>query len=82
MTDDGCQITISDDGKGIPAGSIVHITEAFYRVDKARSRSQGGAGLGLTLCAQIAQMHGGNIYFDSEEGHGTTVTVLLKGGRA
>ncbi len=82
MTDDGCLIFISDTGKGIPANSITHITEAFYRVDKARSRAQGGAGLGLTLCARIAQMHNGTISFESIEDHGTTVTVQLKGGRA
>lgn len=82
MTDSGCRIIISDNGKGIPADSITHITEAFYRVDKARSRAQGGAGLGLTLCAKIASMHHGTISFESREGQGTSVTVQLNGGRA
>lgn len=82
MTTDGCQIKVSDNGSGIPKTALAHITEAFYRVDKSRSRAQGGAGLGLTLCAEIARMHRGTISFESEEGYGTTVTVELKGGLA
>ncbi len=82
MTSDGCRIQVKDNGKGIPEESITHITEAFYRVDKSRSRAQGGAGLGLTLCAEIARMHNGTISFQSSEGMGTLVTVELKGGLA
>lgn len=82
MTADGCTVTVTDNGSGIPATALAHITEAFYRVDKSRSRAQGGAGLGLTLCAEIAKMHHGTISFESKEQCGTTVTVNLKGGRA
>lgn len=82
MTTDGCQIRVTDNGRGIPADALSHITEAFYRVDKSRSRAEGGAGLGLTLCAEIAGMHHGTIAFESEENRGTTVTVDLKGGLA
>ena len=53
------------------------ITEAFYRVDKSRSRQQGGAGLGLALCKRIAQLHWGDISFSSVPGNGTRVTVTL-----
>ncbi len=81
MTADGCQVKVADNGQGIPQTALSHITEAFYRVDKARSRAQGGAGLGLTLCAEIARLHHGTITFQSEEGRGTIVTVDLKGGR-
>lgn len=81
MTADGCVIAVGDNGRGIPPEALAHITEAFYRVDKSRSRAQGGAGLGLTLCAKIAQLHGGSIRFDSTVGRGTVVTVILKGGR-
>ena len=56
--------------------------EAFYRVDKSRSRKQGGAGLGLALCAKIVEVHNGDIKFESKENEGTTVTVELKGGIA
>ncbi len=82
MTADGCTVTVTDNGSGIPETALAHITEAFYRVDKSRSRAQGGAGLGLTLCAEIAKMHHGTISFESKEQCGTTVTVNLKGGRA
>ena len=61
--------------------ALNHLTEAFYRVDKSRSRRQGGAGLGLTLCAKIAALHDGSIRFDSTPSLGTTVLVTLKGDR-
>jgi len=80
MTDDGCRITVSDNGTGIPDESLSHLTEAFYRVDKSRSRAQGGAGIGLALCKEIASLHNGSIGFESELGVGTTVTVEFKGG--
>ena len=80
MTDDGCRITVSDNGTGIPDESLSHLTEAFYRVDKSRSRAQGGAGIGLALCKEIAALHNGSISFESELGVGTTVTVEFKGG--
>ena len=82
LTDTGCILTVKDTGYGIPPDAIAHLTEAFYRVDKARSRAQGGAGLGLTLCAQIAQLHHGSIRFESAPEQGTSVIVALKGGRA
>lgn len=82
MTDNGCIVTVTDNGSGIPQSALAHITEAFYRVDKSRSRAEGGAGLGLTLCSEIARMHHGSISFESTQGCGTTVTVVLKGGLA
>lgn len=73
----GCQFQVVDNGRGMEASELTKITEAFYRVDKARSRSQGGAGLGLALCKQIVELHNGNIHFDSHPGKGTRVTVTL-----
>lgn len=81
MLDDGCRISVRDNGKGIPKEAISHLTEAFYRVDKARSREKGGVGLGLSICREIIALHQGNITFDSELGNGTCVTVELRGGR-
>ena len=75
----GCQFLVADNGRGMEKAELSRITEAFYRVDKARSRSQGGAGLGLALCRQIVELHGGSIHFASELGKGTRVTVTLYG---
>ena len=74
---DGCQFQVVDNGRGMAPEELGRITEAFYRVDKARSRSQGGAGLGLALCKQIVELHNGTIHFSSEPGKGTKVTVTL-----
>ncbi len=82
MLPDGCRILVRDNGRGIPPDALEHLTEAFYRVDKARSRAQGGVGLGLALCREIAALHGGRIRFASKAGQGTAVVVELKGGRA
>lgn len=76
-TGDLCEISITDNGRGIPEDELNKIKDAFYRVDKSRSRAQGGVGLGLRLCDEIAALHGGEISFESELGKGTTVTVRL-----
>ncbi len=76
----GCQIQVVDNGRGMAQEELSKITEAFYRVDKSRSRKQGGAGLGLALCRQIVALHRGNIQFQSAVGTGTRVTVTLYGG--
>ena len=75
----GCEIQVVDNGRGMEADQLSRVTEAFYRVDKARSRSQGGAGLGLALCKQIVELHNGDLRFASEPGKGTRVTVTLYG---
>jgi signal transduction histidine kinase len=77
--DGACRIRVLDNGRGIPPEALEHITEAFYRVDRSRSRQQGGVGLGLALCSRIAELHNGSIRFESRIGNGTCVTVLLKG---
>ncbi len=69
--------TVTDDGKGMTEEQLAHITEPFYRTDKARSRAEGGAGLGLALCKRIVTLHGGEMHFDSRVGKGTTVTVTF-----
>ncbi len=81
MTPTGCRFIVKDEGKGIPEESIQHLTEAFYRVDKARARGTGSAGLGLALCDKIVQLHKGSMRIISQEGIGTAVTVELNGGR-
>ncbi|MDE6752561.1 MAG: HAMP domain-containing histidine kinase [Eubacterium sp.] len=82
MIENGCAIQICDNGPGIPEKDIHHLTEAFYRVDKSRSRKMGGSGLGLSLCKEIAAVHDGSIKIESELDKGTAVTVVLRGGAA
>ncbi len=82
LCEDGCTCVIRDTGRGIPPEEIARITEAFYRVDKSRSRKQGGVGLGLALCQEIVRLHHGTMAFASEPGKGTMVTIQLKGGAA
>ena len=77
---DGCCILVTDRGKGIPAEELERVTEAFYMVDKSRSRAQGGAGLGLALCRRIVELHGGTMDIESRLGEGTRVRVHLKRG--
>lgn len=69
--------TVADTGCGIPAADLPRVTEAFYMVDKSRSRADGGSGIGLALCTRIAQAHGTQLQIDSTEGVGTTVTVSV-----
>ena len=71
-------ICVRDTGTGIPAGELERITEAFYMVDKSRSRAQGGAGLGLALCETIMRLHRGKMRIVSEVKIGTSVILELK----
>lgn len=81
MLPEGYQIEVTDSGKGIPQEELSRITEAFYMVDKSRARAQGGAGLGLSICRKIIELHGGTLWFESEVGKGTSAYVFLKGGK-
>ena len=76
--DGDCRIRVLDNGRGIPEDRLSHITKAFYRVDKSRSRAQGGVGLGLSLCREIVSIHNGKMDFASRIGNGTCVTVVFK----
>lgn len=71
-------IHIKDNGRGMPKEELSRITEAFYRIDKSRSRAQGGAGLGLSICSKIAELHDAELKFKSAPDKGTVVTIILK----
>lgn len=77
LTGEGNVITVSDQGCGIPREEIERVTEAFYMVDKARSRKAGGCGLGLSLCSMIAQLHHASLSIESEIEKGTKVSIIF-----
>lgn len=70
-------LSIADNGRGMPTEEVSHVTEAFYRIDKARSRLEGGAGLGLAFCEQIVLLHQAKLQIESEQRKGTTVFVYF-----
>lgn len=75
---DCVSIIIKDTGKGIPQKDLPYIFERFYRVDKSRTRANGGLGLGLAIVKELVQAHGGEITVVSEENKGTTFKLLFK----
>lgn len=72
---DGWTFEVTDRGPGIAPEHLPHLSEPFYRADKARQRQTGGYGLGLYLCRVIAQAHGGELQIESEPGRGTRVSA-------
>jgi signal transduction histidine kinase len=70
-------LSVTDNGCGIPEECLAKVAEPFYRVDKSRSREQGGAGLGLTLSMQIAKVHDAEMIIESEVGAGTCIKVIF-----
>ena len=70
-------VRVRDSGSGIPPEALPHVFDRFYRVDKARSQAEGGAGLGLVVAKWIVEGHRGSIRVDSYPGRGTTFTVEL-----
>ena len=73
-------LQVEDNGAGIPDEALPHVFERFYRVDKARSRRMGGAGLGLAIVQSIVTAHGGQVAVESEEGRGSRFRVSLPRG--
>jgi two-component system sensor histidine kinase SenX3 len=77
QVDDMIEISVTDQGQGIPEADQARIFERFYRVDAARSRTTGGTGLGLAIVKHICANHGGDVTVWSEEGRGSTFTMRL-----
>ena len=78
LTGTASGIFVKDEGIGIPQDEISRITEPFYMVNKSRSRKQGGAGLGLSLCLQIARLHGGRLEIRSTPEKGTCIGMHIE----
>jgi heavy metal sensor kinase len=76
----GVRLRISDTGMGIPEEAAPHVFERFFRADKARSRADGGFGLGLSIVKWIAESHNGTVELDSRPSKGSTFVVRLPGG--
>ncbi|MHB9133027.1 MAG: ATP-binding protein [Armatimonadota bacterium] len=70
-------LTVTDTGEGIAPEHLPHLGERFYRIDAARARQHGGAGLGLAICRSIVEAHHGAMTIESTLGEGTRVTVVL-----
>lgn len=71
------EVSVEDDGPGLPPDALERIFDRFYRVDKARSREQGGTGLGLSIVKHIVQCHGGRVWARSELGKGARFFFTL-----
>ncbi len=74
---DQVEVSVRDDGPGIPPEALERVFERFFRVDKARSREQGGTGLGLSIVKHIVQGHGGRVWAKSDPGNGATIYFTL-----
>ncbi|WP_312427365.1 sensor histidine kinase [Lacrimispora sp.] len=70
-------IKVKDSGPGIPAADLPYLFDRFYRVDKSRSKKNGGMGIGLSVTRAIVEKHGGEIYAESDYGQGTVFTMVL-----
>jgi two-component system phosphate regulon sensor histidine kinase PhoR len=70
-------VSVCDTGIGIPAQDLPRIFERFYKVDRSRNREVGGTGLGLAIAKHLIEGHGGRLWADSEEGHGSTFYFTL-----
>jgi heavy metal sensor kinase len=70
-------ISVHDTGPGIGADALPHLFDRFYRADAARSRADGGSGLGLSICKEIVTAHGGRLWASSELGHGSSFTLAM-----
>jgi len=74
---DYVQVTVEDNGVGIPARDVPHVFDRFYQVESHLTRKHGGMGLGLSVAKVMVEMHGGRIWAESAEGVGSKFTFVL-----
>ncbi len=79
---DRAELTVSDNGAGIPADVLPHVFDRFFRVDKGRSRREGGTGLGLAIVKELVTGMGGTVVVESKENAGTAFRISLKASTA
>lgn len=77
-TGNGYCIQVQDDGCGMKKEEADKVTEAFYMIDRVRTRENGGAGLGLAICAEIVKIHHGKLQIESKPGEGTQISIILE----
>jgi signal transduction histidine kinase len=75
--DRAVRVRVEDTGVGIPPEHLPYLFERFYRADAARSRGDGGTGIGLAICRSVVEAHGGRIWAESEPGRGSVFTFEL-----
>lgn len=75
---DFIQVDLSDNGKGIAMADLPHIFDRFFRTDSSRNSSKGGSGIGLSIVKKIIEDHGGNVWANSREGEGTTMSFVIR----
>ena len=71
-------VYVADQGIGIPPEKVGKLFQKFSRVDTAEAKEIKGAGLGLWICREIVEAHGGKIWIESEQGKGTTMKLVMK----
>ena len=74
------EISVSDQGPGIPSGEQDKIFDAFYQVDGSSTREHGGTGLGLSIVKRLVEAHAGQVWVDSVVGEGTTFSFTIPEG--
>ena len=79
--DDAVRLSVEDTGEGIEPDKLDRIFDRFYQVDSSPTRRHGGAGLGLAIVKSLIEAHGGEVWAESERGHGTTVHVTFPRAR-
>ncbi len=71
------QLTVRDDGIGIPADKLPRIWDRFYQADPSRTNRDGSLGLGLAMVKELAHLHGGEVSAESQPGEGSTFTFTI-----